>query len=76
MTDERLLEMLSAIADFHRAYPHDEAVAGIADHIRAFWDPRMRNALAAALARGAPGLDPLAREAALQVVEGSSRNAA
>ncbi len=40
-----------------------EAVEGIADHIRQFWDPRMRSALFAHLDGGGGGLDPLVLEA-------------
>lgn len=42
--------------------PHDEAVAGIAGHITAFWNPRMKAALAALVAAGEPDLDPLLPE--------------
>ena len=68
MNEETVTRLLAGITAFYRPYPHDEAVAGIAEHIRAFWDPRMRAALAEVLAAGGGGLDPLAREAAQQVV--------
>jgi formate dehydrogenase subunit delta len=41
----------------------DEAVAGIADHIRKFWDPRMRLAAFALLREGGDGLEELPRRA-------------
>ena len=69
MNDKSIARLLAGIADFYRAYPREEAVAGIADHIRAFWDPRMRAALASALASGAEGFDPLCREAAERAIE-------
>jgi formate dehydrogenase subunit delta len=50
-------------AQFHHLR-HDAAVAGIAAHLRTFWDPRMRAQLVAAVDAGAAGLDPLAVEAA------------
>ncbi|MFN8079379.1 MAG: formate dehydrogenase subunit delta [Kineosporiaceae bacterium] len=37
----------------------DKAIAGIAAHLRDFWDPRMRAQLAAHVAAGGEGLDPL-----------------
>jgi formate dehydrogenase subunit delta len=41
---------------------HDEALEGIATHIRKFWAPRMRAALAAQMASGADiGLLPIVR---------------
>jgi formate dehydrogenase major subunit len=44
--------------------PHDEAVAGIAGHVRSFWDPRMRAQLVATVDAGGEGLDELVLEAA------------
>lgn len=67
-----LTRMANQIADYFSAYGHDEAVAGITDHIEKFWDPRMRRGLLAHVAGGGAGLSPLALEAAdrLQPVEG------
>lgn len=59
-----LVRMANQIADFFRAYPPEDAEAGIAEHIRDFWDPRMRRALAAHLAAGGAGLAPLAQAGA------------
>ena len=64
MTPSEVARMANAIADYFRAYPEDEAEAGIADHIRQFWEPRMREALSAQLASGGEGLDPLALKGA------------
>lgn len=64
MHDDGLVRMANQIADFFRLRPHDQAVAGAADHIRKFWDPRMRAKMAEHLAHGATGLSPLALEAA------------
>jgi formate dehydrogenase subunit delta len=65
MKAETLVRMANQMADFFGAQSHDAAVAGIEDHIRKFWDPRMRKAMAEHLASGAAvGLKPLAREAA------------
>jgi len=59
VTTERLVHMANQIAAFFRSYPHDVAVAGIAGHIRQFWERRMRDQLAAHVAAGGEGLDPL-----------------
>lgn len=59
MSDEKLVRMANQMADFFRAYPEAEAVAGIGGHIAAFWTPRMRAALASCAARGDATLDPL-----------------
>jgi formate dehydrogenase subunit delta len=42
-------------------------VPQIADHIRQFWDPRMRRAIAAHVASGGAGLDPLAKAALVRI---------
>jgi formate dehydrogenase subunit delta len=60
--DNELVRMANEIAMFFMPYPHDEAVADIAQHIVDFWDPRMRRAMAEIVAAGGEGLSPLARE--------------
>lgn len=37
-----LVTMANQIADYFRPYPRDVALNGIANHMRKFWDPRMR----------------------------------
>ena len=59
-----LVRMANQIASFFRVQPEDEAVAATADHIKKFWDPRMRKGLSAHLAEGGAGLDTLALKAA------------
>src|SRR6476661_3873159 len=41
----------------------DEVVPGIANHIKKFWDPRMRDAIFAYMDAGGEGIDPPVREA-------------
>jgi formate dehydrogenase subunit delta len=65
MDIDNLVRMANRIGDFFQAMPdRDEALGGIAAHIRRFWEPRMRHRLAQALAtpESAP-LHPLVREA-------------
>jgi formate dehydrogenase subunit delta len=52
MDNRELIRMANQIADFYKPYPQEEAVAGIADHIRSFWEPRMRKGLAELVASG------------------------
>lgn len=63
MTADKLARMANEIASFFRAYPEEEACAGIRDHIVAFWTPGMRTAFLAFAKAGGPGLDPLVAEA-------------
>ena len=62
-TTDTLVRMANQIADFFRIQPEGEAVSGTADHIRRFWDPRMRSKMAEHLAHGGSGLNPIARKA-------------
>lgn len=63
MTTDKLARMANEIASFFRAYPEEEACAGIRDHIVAFWTPGMRSAFLAFAKAGDPGLDPLVAQA-------------
>ena len=63
MSPDRLIYMANQIGKFFRSQPKGTAVPGIADHIRKFWDPRMRAKIMAHLEAGGAGLDPLVRDA-------------
>lgn len=68
MDNHRLVTMANQIAAFHRRRPREEAVAEIAQHLRKFWEPRMRAAIRAHLEAGGEGLDENAR-AAIQTLD-------
>lgn len=59
----RLIYMANQIGKFFVSEDKTTAVAGIADHLKKFWDPRMRAEIIAHLAAGGEGLDPAVREA-------------
>jgi formate dehydrogenase subunit delta len=63
MNRPRLIHDANEIAKYFAAYPRDEAIAGIADHIRKFWDPRMRAELQSMLAQNEAPLHELVKEA-------------
>ena len=65
MNVERLVEMVNDIANFFHSEPdHAAAVAGIAGHLRKFWEPRMRRQIIAHWRdHHGEGLSDLAREA-------------
>lgn len=64
MQPEKLVRMANQIATFFATQSGDDRAARVAAHLNDFWDPRMRSALAAHIARGGAGLDPLVVEAA------------
>lgn len=65
MDIDNLIHMANRIGDFFEAMPdRAEAEAGIADHLRKFWEPRMRLQLFAAMDEGrAADLHPMVAEA-------------
>jgi formate dehydrogenase subunit delta len=56
--------MANQIASQFRHKATEDAIAGVATHLRNFWDPRMRQELKALIKAGSVELDPLAIEAA------------
>ncbi len=63
MQIEKLVYMANQIGKFFAAQGEDAAIAGIADHLKRFWDPRMRREIIAHLDAGGAGLDPYTRAA-------------
>jgi formate dehydrogenase subunit delta len=52
--------MANQIATAFQAYPEDQAVSETANHIKSFWDPRMRKQLAEIIAKDKAALNPIA----------------
>lgn len=64
MALERIVAMANQIGDFFSPYPPERRAEGIRNHLRTYWDPRMREELLDHIAAGAAGLAP-------HVVEGA-----
>jgi formate dehydrogenase subunit delta len=60
---DRLIYMANQIGTFFNSQGQGRAVPGIAEHIRKFWDPRMRKQIMAHLDAGGEGLDTNVRDA-------------
>ena len=58
-----LVRMANQIADFFKPYAHDQAIAGVQDHIVKFWSPVMRRDLGVHIEHGGEGLQPSVIEA-------------
>lgn len=67
MSPEKLVRMANQIAGFFKTQPREDASARVADHIRDFWEPRMRAELQAHVRAGGAGLDPVVVAAAEQL---------
>ena len=63
MSPEKLVYMANQIGSFFRHRPEAQAVADIEDHLRKYWEPRMRQAILAHLDRGGEGLQPQVQKA-------------
>ena len=64
MNADRLVQMANQISQFFESQADREgAVAGVLDHLKRFWDPRMREAIVAHLAMDGEGLRDVARAA-------------
>ena len=61
MSPDKLAYMANQIGKFFAYQKHEEAVESVANHIRRYWDPRMRREILAHAA--AAKLDPVVREA-------------
>jgi len=72
--DAKLVYMANQIAKYFASQGQAEAVAGTADHIKKFWDPRMRAAIFAHLEAGGVGLDPVARRAIEDLAAASAQH--
>jgi len=69
MTLDKLIYMANQIGKFFVSQRTEKAAVGTADHIRKFWDPRMRAQIIAHLKAGGAGLDPVARTAIASLAE-------
>ena len=72
MRAERLVSMANDIGAFWAAEPdRTEAARNVANHLKRFWDPRMRRQIVAHYREGGAGLDDLARSAVALLAEGN-----
>ena len=63
MSPDKLVMMANQIGTFFASQGEAAAVPGIAEHIRKFWEPRMRQAIFAHLDAGGAGLRPDVKQA-------------
>ena len=66
---DRLLGMANQIGDFFEPYPPARRAEGIRNHLRTYWDPRMREALLSYIDGGGDGLTDFVIEGALLLRE-------
>lgn len=66
---DKLVMMANQMGRFFTPQRGIDTVGAIANHINRFWEPRMRMAIVAHLARGGAGLDAPVREAVRRLKE-------
>ncbi len=59
MNPEHMVHKANQIALYFASFPREEAIAGIADHMKKFWEPRMRRQMYDYIAGGGGGLHEL-----------------
>lgn len=63
MSPDRLVYMANQIGTFFSSQRGTDPAVAIADHLKKFWDPRMRAAMLAHAAEGGAGLSPVVLQA-------------
>ena len=63
MQTEQMVHMANQIAIFFSSYPREEAIAGVEDHLKKFWEKRMRQQIIEYVAAGGHDLHELVIEA-------------
>ncbi len=73
MSHDKLIHMANQIATFFESKPHAEGVEGVAAHINAYWEPRMRRHLFEVVDAGGAGTQaPRARSGGRDQTPGRS----
>ena len=63
MEDHVMIHKANQITLFFASMPREEAIAGVVNHLKLYWEPRMRRQIIAYVANGGAGLHELALEA-------------
>jgi formate dehydrogenase subunit delta len=70
---DRLVMMANQIGKFFVPQQPADPAAAIADHLKKFWDPRMRAAIVAHLEAGGDGLEDPVRRAVRRLKEAAAK---
>ena len=73
MSLDKVVYMANQIGKFFASQGAEKAIAGTAEHIKKFWDPRMRAQIYAHLETGDVKLDPAVREALEQLKDAETK---
>lgn len=73
MAADRIVVMAKQIGDFFAPYPPERRTEGVRNHLRSYWDPRMREELFALIDSGGYDLPDHVIEAAVLLREDKNR---
>jgi|LakMenE01Jun11ns_1017448.scaffolds.fasta_scaffold9876290_2 formate dehydrogenase subunit delta len=65
----RIVQMANQIGDFFQPYPPERRAEGIRNHLRTYWDPRMREELLEMISIGGYEIDRYVVKAAKLLME-------
>jgi formate dehydrogenase subunit delta len=63
MKASTMIHDANQIAAFFASYPREDAIAGVTEHFKKFWERRMKDQIKQYVAQGGSGLNELAIEA-------------
>ncbi|MEZ5994381.1 MAG: formate dehydrogenase subunit delta [Hyphomonadaceae bacterium] len=69
MKTDKLVYMANQIGKYFAAQGDEAAIAGVADHLKKFWDPRMRAEIVAHYKAGGAGLDGAVAKAVARLAD-------
>ena len=61
--DDHLVSMANQIARFFASQKDQDPATAAAEHLRLYWEPRMKRAILARLEAGGAGMDPVTQAA-------------
>ena len=74
MKSDTMVHNANQIALFFASYPREEAIAGVTDHLKKFWERRLKDQIVQYVAQGGNGLHELALEAVKRLAQPSPQS--
>jgi formate dehydrogenase subunit delta len=74
MKAETMVHNANQIALFFASDPREEAIAGVTEHLKKFWERRMKDQIVQYVAQGGSGLHELALEAVTRLAQTSPQS--
>ena len=69
MKADTMVHNANQIALFFASYPREEAIAGVTEHLKKFWERRMKDQIVIYVGQGGSGLHELVLEAVKRLAQ-------